>query len=192
VTVELTGLASQSAYLAVPAVLLAGITVALFFGRGEPFGTLNDLFSAVALLLLIPPVLGVREKLGDAPGGWLLPLTIATVLGLALAGFGQMLLIVRVIDLSASFVTGGLGILPVLAWVAGLAWLSLGRQLLPTSLGWLSVLLLGAAILVAIFSGLKVGVATWASATILVAALLGWLVALAMAVQPGGPGPAVP
>ncbi|MDP9281467.1 MAG: hypothetical protein M3P38_05170 [Chloroflexota bacterium] len=185
----ITRLAAPSTFLAVPMVLLAAITLVLFFrGRGDRFGTLNDLFSAIALLLLIPPVVAVYRVGGDDAGTWLLALTIATVAGLLVAAIGQLLLILRAIDLSASFVTGGVGVLPVLIWVAALAWLSLGRHLFPEALGWLGLTLLASAILVAVFSTLKIDAATTAFSFVLVAALLGWLVALGMAFATPPPG----
>jgi len=163
-------------------VLLAGVTLALFFGgRGDRFGTLNDLFSAIALLLLIPPVIAVNERLAADVGGWLLPLTTAALAGLLLAAVGQLLLIVRVIDLSTSFVTGGLGILPVLGWVIALVWLSLGAHLLPDAVGWLGIGLLGSAALTATFSAMKLSFATLVSGVVLAASLLAWLVALGLA-----------
>ena len=158
------------------------MTLALFFGgRGDRFGTLNDLFSAIALLLLILPVIAVNEKVAADAGGWLLPLTVATLAGLLLAAVGQLLLIVRVIDLSTSFMTGGLGILPVLGWVIALVWLSLASHRLPDLVGWMGIALLGSAAFTALFSALKLSFAMWAFTVVLAASLLGWLVALGLA-----------
>ena len=145
------------------------------------YGTLNDVLSAIALLLVIPSVLRLNEMLGGAAGGWLLPLTIVTVAGLLIAAVGQFLLVARVIDLSSSFVTGGLGIVPALAWVVALVWLSLGRHLLQETLGWLSLALLVSATSVAVFSGLRLHFATWTSAAVLIAVLLAWLAMLGVA-----------
>jgi hypothetical protein len=168
-------------------VVLAGATLALFFGgRGDRFGALNDLFSAIALLLLIPSAVAVYERL-HANAGWLLPITVATLAGLLLAAVGQLLLVARVIDLSTSFMTGGLGILPVLGWVIALVWLSLGVHLLPDAVGWLGVALLGSAALTGMFSVIKIRSAMWACSVLLLASLLGWLVALGLAVASPGP-----
>lgn len=163
--------------------------MALFFGgRGDRFGALNDFFSAIALLLVIPLVIAVNERLHAEAGGWLLPLTVVTLAGLLIAAAGQLLLIVRVIDLSTSFVTGGLGILPVLGWVIALVWLSLGAHLLPDAVGWLGVALLGSAALTGTFSMVKLPLAMWACSVVLLASLLGWLVALGLTLA--GPGSA--
>ena len=180
-------LAAPSAFLAVPVVILAAITLAIFFlGPGEPFGSLNDLFDALALLLLIPPVVGIQARLGDEPGGWLGPLTVLTILGLLIAAAGQLLLIARVIDLGTSYVTGGLGILPLLVWICALIWLSLGAHLLPESLGWSAAAFLGSAVLVIIFALLRVAVAVGISSVVLLVALLGWLAALGLALRSEG------
>lgn len=180
---SLIRLAAPSAYLAVPVFLLAGVTIALFFARGEPFGTINDFFDAVALLLLVPPVLAVRSRVGDEAGGWLWPLTILTVLGLVVAAVGQLLLIARVIDLNGSYVTGGVGISPVLVWILALVWLSLGRHLMPASVGWFAVALLVSVVLVTIFASLKFDTLVWVATAALLISLLGWLIALGAAVS---------
>ena len=114
-----------SALLAVLALLLSAIFLALFFGgRGERFGSLNDLFSAIGLLLLAAPAAAVYVVARDATGGWLLIVTIAAIVGMALGAIGQFLLVLRVIDLRASFVTGGIGVVPVLAWIGITTWLA--------------------------------------------------------------------
>ncbi len=58
-TALLMRVACVSALLALLALLLAGIFLVLFFRRGEPYGSLNDFFSALALLLLILPAAAV-------------------------------------------------------------------------------------------------------------------------------------
>lgn len=179
----LTRLASPSAYLAVPVFVLAFVTIALFFRAGEPFGTINDFFDAIALLLLVPPVLALQGRAGEDAGGWLGPLTALTALGLVVAAVGQFLLIARIIDLNGSYITGGIGILPFLVWVMAIVWLSFGRQLLPAPLGWSAAALIGCIVLLSIFASLKLDIAVWAGAALLMAALLAWLIALAAAVS---------
>ena len=83
-------LAGASALLAVPVLLLVGIFLALFFGgRGERFGALNDLFTAIGLLLLVAPATAVYLIARDTTGEWLVCLTIAAIAGMALAAGGQ-------------------------------------------------------------------------------------------------------
>ncbi|MEP6872512.1 MAG: hypothetical protein ABI939_11785, partial [Anaerolineaceae bacterium] len=144
-TALLMRVAGVSALLALLALLLAGTFLVLFFRRGQPYGSLNDFFSALALLLLILPAAAVYVVAWNDVGWWLLLLTIAAVAGMALAAAGQLLLILRIIDLRTSFVTGGVGIAPVLAWLGGTAWLALAQHLLPEAVGWFGAAALGSA-----------------------------------------------
>ena len=121
----------------------------------------------------------------DAAGGWLLAITIAAVAGMLIAGIGQILLVVRVIDLSASFVTGGLGILPILAWLMAVTWLALRGNVLPATVGWLGAAVLASAALVTVAAALKLGVATWVLAGGVVLALVAWLWSLGAALGAG-------
>ena len=101
------------------------------------------------------------------------------------AGLGQLLLVARVIDLSASFVTGGLGILPILAWLVAVTWLALGANLLPATVGWLGAAVFASAALVTVAAALKLGVATWVLAGGVVLALVAWLWSLGAALGAG-------
>src|SRR5581483_7841007 len=106
--------ASGSALLATPALLLAGPFLALFFGgRGAWFGPLNDFFTAVCLLLLVPPALALLTAVGGQAGVWFTIVSWLAIAGMVLAGAGQLLLIVRVISLRTSFITGGTGLVPI-------------------------------------------------------------------------------
>lgn len=174
-------LAGASALLAVPVLLLAGVFLALFFGgRGERFGALNDLFTAIGLLLLAAPAVAVYVVARDATGGWFFILTITAVAGMALAAIGQVLLVLRVIDLQTSFVTGGIGILPVLAWVGATVWLALSGHLLPAAVGWFGAATLASAALLTVASVVRLSSAVWPLSVVLLAALGGWLIALGL------------
>jgi hypothetical protein len=132
-----------SVLLAVPALWCATIFgVKFFWTRQERLGKLNDLFSAIAVLLLIPGVLALRQLVGATAPDWFLTFSLIAAAGLALAGLGQLLLIARVIPLNASFMTGGLGFLPFLAWLAILAGLSIRSALVAPLVGWITVGLL--------------------------------------------------
>src|SRR5437660_352283 len=101
-------IAGVSALLAIPALLLSGLFLALFFGgRGAQFGPLNDFFVAINLFLLVPPALAIRTAVGGQAGAWFTIVTWLAIAGMVLAGVGQLLLIAGVISLQASFVTGG-------------------------------------------------------------------------------------
>ena len=179
-------LGAPAAYAGAAATLVAGLLLVPFFrGAGDAYGKLNDIFSAVALLLLIPPAVAVYALARDAAGGWLLAITIAAVAGMLIAGIGQILLVIRVIDLSASFVTGGLGILPILAWVAAVTWLALGGSMLTATVGWLGIAVLASATFVTVAAALKLGVITWVLAGSVLLALVAWQWSLGVALGAG-------
>lgn len=179
-------LAGVSALLALPVLLLSGIFLALFFGgRGERFGGLNDFFSAIGLLLLAAPAAAVYLIARDATGEWLLIFTVAAIGGMALAAVGQFLLILRVIDLQTSFVTGGIGVVPVLAWVGVTVWLALSGHLLPEAVGWLGAATLASAALLTVAAVVRRDRAVWVLSAVLVAALGGWLITLGLALLGG-------
>jgi hypothetical protein len=162
--------AGFSAAAAIPALFLAAVALALFFGgAGERWGPVNDVLVALTLLLLILPVVALPVVL-DNPEGWFVALSYVAVAGLVVAAIGQLLLVAGVIGLNTSFVTGGVGILPLLAWWAGVAYLALGAGMLPSHIGWWLVGTLGL--------GLLTFLATWAFGAGLVTALIGWLVSI--------------
>ncbi|MSQ33033.1 MAG: hypothetical protein EXR60_01220 [Dehalococcoidia bacterium] len=169
-------LAAASAWLAIPALLLAGLFLALFFGgRGEPYGPLNDIFTALSLLLLILPAIAVYLSSQAAAGSWLTVVTWLAVAGMVIGAAGQVLLVIGVINLQTSFVTGSIGILPVLAWAISIAVLSLGLRQLSASLGWLMVAVLLLALFLTLASSLHWKLATWLFAGGLITALVAWL-----------------
>ena len=175
-------LAGASALLAIPALLLAGLFLALFFGgRGEFYGPLNDIFSALSLLLLILPAIAINVSVYQAAGSWIAVVTWLAVGGMVIGAAGQILLVVGVINLQTSFVTGGIGILPVLAWAIGIAVLSLGFRQLSASLGWLTIAALLLALLLTIASSLHLKSPTWLLTGGLTIALVAWLASLGRA-----------
>ncbi len=143
--------AGLSAFLAIPALLAALIFGLLFFlGRGRHFGPLNDVAIAVALLLLILPAIALNDLVG-APT-WFAAITWVAVAGMILAAVGQLLLVVGVIGLNTSFVTGGIGFLPVVVWFAAFAFLSLRDGVPSPAVGWsMLVGLVPIAVLVVLF-----------------------------------------
>ncbi len=169
-------LAGSSTLLAIPVLLLSGLFLALFFGgRGEIYGSLNDLFSALSLLLLILPAIAVYVNTQAAAGSWLVAITSLAVAGMVVGAAGQVLLVTGVINLQTSFVTGGVGIVPVLAWAISIAVLSLGLRQLSASLGWLTITVLLLALFLTLASSLHWKFATWLSAGGLITALVAWL-----------------
>lgn len=173
--------AGYAALLAVPSVVAAGITIALFFaGAGSWWGYVNDVFSAIALLLLIPPVIALALLLGDDLGWWFWVISWLAVIGLAVAAAGQLLLVAGAVSLNTSFLTGGIGIVPAVAWGIAITYAAFTRDLPSATVGWLMLgTLIGAAVLaVAGFAPSGWPVAAVATAELLV--LCAWLVSLGL------------
>jgi len=174
-------LGGYSALAAVPALALAGIFLALFFGGfGDRYGPLNDLFSALVLLLTIAPALAVSALLREHAGGWFGILTWLAIIGMLIGAVGQMALVLGGISLQTSFVTGGIGIMPVLLWFGTTAFIVLRGGQLPAIIGWLLVAALGLALLLTLASMRRLGIATWALSVGLLMALCGWYGALGL------------
>ena len=174
-------LGGYSALAAVPALLLAGVFLALFFGGfGDRYGPLNDIFSALVLLLSVAPALAVAGLLSEQTGGWFGVLTGLAVLGMLIGAVGQMALVLGGISLPTSFVTGGIGIMPVLLWFGATAFIVLRGGQLPAIIGWLLVASLGLALLLTLASMWRLGIATWALSVALLVALCGWYGALGL------------
>src|SRR3990170_3512253 len=94
--------AGYSALLAIPALLLAGVFLALFFGGfGDRYGPLNDIFSTLMLLLSVAPALAVAGLLSEQTGGWFGVLTGLAVVGMLIGAVGQMALVLGGISLQA-------------------------------------------------------------------------------------------
>jgi hypothetical protein len=177
---DLDRTAGYAAMAATLSLLVAGVTIALFFGgAGEQYGPINDVFDALTLFLLILPVLAIRALVGDAAGPVFDAVSLLAVVGLLVGGVGQILLVVGVIDLNTSFVTGGLGILPVLAWAIGLAVVALRSDALPDVLGWASCLMLAFVAVATVVASITSGAPVAIVSTGLFVSLEVWLAALA-------------
>ena len=123
---------------------VAGVSIGLFFaGAGAVFGPINDVTTAATLLLVVPGALAVRRLARGRVGSWFSGLTLLTVAGIGVAAAGLLLLVARVITLNESITIGGLGMLPFLGWLAGLAFVTLRRGVLTRRVGWLAAATLG-------------------------------------------------
>lgn len=171
--------AGSSAQIAVVFLAAAAITIALFFGgAGQFWGPVNDVFDALLLLAIILPVLAVDRLAGPAAEPWIRIVTVAALAGLTLGAVGQILLVVGVIDLQTSFITGGLGIIPFYAWLVALAVLAFGQGVLPPSIGWLVVAIIALTVGMAVISTITMGPALWIACVALVVVLGVWLLTL--------------
>lgn len=171
--------AGSSAIVALIALIVSGVTLALFFGgAGAIWGPLNDVATAVMLVALLLPVVAVDRLATPGSGIWLRIVTVAALAGLTLAAVGQLALVAGVIDLETSFVTGGVGIVPFFAWLLALVVLSLGREILPPSIGWLVVGVIALSVVLTITAGLTSGPILWVASIALLVVLIGWMASL--------------
>jgi hypothetical protein len=129
--------AGLSGMVALAALVVAAVTIALFFGgAGQVFGPINDVFVAIMVVALILPILAVDRLAAGQAGLWLRIVSVGAITGAVLIAVGQLLLVIGVIDLETSFVTGGLGVIPVLVWIVALIVLAFPLGILPSSVGW--------------------------------------------------------
>jgi len=179
-TADLYRLASLSSWLALIALVLSGIAIALFFGgAGEFWGPVNDALIVVTAITLIPAVIAVNRVAGDRGAPWVLVVSISAVVGLVLIAVGQTLLIIGRLSLDGSYVTGGLGVAPVLAWIVLVAILSLGSGVLPSTIGWLAVATLAAIVVLSIIAVVTSGPLLWVGGAGLLIVISAWLAGLA-------------
>lgn len=171
--------AAACAYAAVATLLISAVALALFFGgAGDFWGPVNDVFIALTLLLLLPVMLALLRLAPDDIGPWFAIVTIAAGLGVLLAAVGQVVLVLGGISLQTSFVTGGVGVMPIVAWMIGLAVLVFTRDMLSVTVGWLLVALL-ASVVVTTIASFGPWPVTAAGAVLLTGLLCGWLLAIA-------------
>ena len=168
--------AGASAVVSLIALIISGITIALFFGgAGYFWGPVNDLFIVVTVLALILPMLAV-DRLAAANGiGWMRIVTIVAILGAVLIATGQMLLVLGVISLETSFVTGGVGFIPIVVWLVALIILSFVSGTLPAPIGWAAVGVLALIVVEAVVGTATSGPLLWVASVALLAALVAWL-----------------
>jgi hypothetical protein len=171
-TADLDRLAGLSSWIAMVALILSGIALALFFGgAGEFWGPVNDALIVVAVIAVIPVVLAVSRVAGDAGAPWVRIVSVAAIAGIVLMAVGQTLLIVGRLSLEGSYVTGGIGVIPFLAWIVLLAVLALGMGVLPTRTGWLAVGTIAGVVALAVLSAITLGPPTWIAGVALVTVL---------------------
>jgi hypothetical protein len=179
-TADLYRLAGLSSWIALAALVLSGIALALFFaGAGELWGPVNDALIVVTAIALVPAVLAVARAAEGQASPWVSILTIATIAGLVLIAVGQTLLIVGVLSLDGSYVTGGIGVIPVIAWIVLVAALSLGGGVLPPLTGWLAIASLAAIVAFSAIAVVTRGPVLWIGSVVLLGVIGAWLTSLA-------------
>ena len=179
---DLDRLAGPSTWIALVALVLSAIALALFFaGAGQFWGPVNDAFIVVAVLAMIPAVLAVDRIAGGHAAPWTRIITVAAIAGIVLMAAGQTLLIVGRLSLEGSYVTGGIGVIPFIAWIVLVGVLALVSGVLPRSVGWLAVAVIVAIVAESAIAAVTRGPALWATSVGLVVVLAAWLASLATA-----------
>lgn len=177
-------LAAASAIAAAVALVLAGVAFALFVGgAGAVWGPINDVLVAITAILLIPAVVVVLRLAPDDLGPWFAVLSAVAIAGLVVIAVGQLALVAGVISLETSFLVGGIGFVPVLAWMISVAWLTLAADMLPSEIGWWLVGALVAIPALALSAAVLPWPITTAVALVLLACLVAWLLTLSGALR---------
>src|SRR5438093_617756 len=87
---DLYRISSWASWVALVALVIAAVTITLFFaGAGAFWGPLNDVFDVVVLVALVFPVLAIDRLAGPAAQPWLKIVTVAAIAGLILAAAGE-------------------------------------------------------------------------------------------------------
>ena len=172
--------AGLSAAIAIPLLVISGIALALFFGgQGAFWGPVNDIFISLTMIALLLPIVAVdRLAAGSVP--WMRVVSIVAFASCIVIAVGQVALVVGLISLQSSFVTGGIGFLGVIVWLIALVVLSFGLGILPSIVGWLSAATLALIVVEAVVSMTTTGLGLWISSVALLALLVGWLGTLAV------------
>lgn len=94
--------AGWSAYLSAFFTVLTFLTAMLFFARGQPFGTINDVSSVLQVLLMIPLALALYSLVPASMRMAGLLAVVLGVLGMLVSALGQSLLVFRRISFETS------------------------------------------------------------------------------------------
>jgi len=168
--------AGASAVVSLIALVVSGVALALFFGGAGAFwGPVNDMFLVVTVLALILPILAVDRIAAGQGVGWMRLVSIVTLLGVVIIAVGQTALVLGLLTLDGSYVTGGIGFIAIMVWLVALAILSFGSGVLAPLVGWTAIAVLALigveTFVVAVAMGPLVAVASVA----LLVALVAWL-----------------
>jgi hypothetical protein len=136
---EFVTYAGWAACLSAAASMGTLVTAILFFSRGQPWGTINDLVSALQLLFSLPLVPAIHSIL--APYGQLASLLVACIgaTGMLAAAALQTLLVLGRIDFRQQIRAVVVAGLAVGLWHLVSAAISLANGALPSAVVWLSV-----------------------------------------------------
>lgn len=167
-----------AALAAVPVLVLSLLFLFLFFGgAGAIFGPLNDLTVVVVALLLVPVALAIMARLrerGEARR-WFEIVSWLAIAGLVVIALGQAALVVGLLSLDGSFMTGSAGVVPVLVWLAAQAWLGFRSGFPPRRAAWSIVAVAVAAVAMPLLLSAGLDLLTWLAAVTLLGAIIAYL-----------------
>jgi hypothetical protein len=170
--------AGYAALATIPLLVASGLAFWLFLsGAGAAFGPINDMLVAICLVLLAWAIAGLWTVAGRRIGPWFTIVTALALIGAAVAALGQVLLVLGIIPLEGSFVTGSVGVVPILVWTLAVGVVAVRTGALPRRFGWASLAVLGAVVIGGAGSSLPAP-GILAVAGILLAAIVGWLLTL--------------
>jgi len=179
-TSDLYRLAGVSSWIALVAFVLSGIAIALFFGgAGQFWGPVNDALIVITTIALLPAVIAVARLAGERGAPWVAIVSVAAFAGLILIAVGQTLLIVGALTLEGSYVTGGIGVIPFIAWIVMVAVLALNAGVIPTTTGWLAVATLIVIVAFSAIAAVTQGPVLWVGGVALIVAISAWIAGLA-------------
>ena len=95
---EILTCVAWAAYVSAAATLITFVTGILFFTVGQPWGTVQDVASALQVLLMLPLAWMLHRLVGPHARLWSGPALIVGVLGMLAAGVLQILLVVRRVE----------------------------------------------------------------------------------------------
>ena len=174
-------LAAYSTFAATVAMLLSGVFLLLFFsGAGRYFGPLNDAFTLLYLVLLLPALVATYLILEDDVGAWSLVVLGLGLTGVIVAAASPLLLLLRVITLETSFVLAGIGFPIALSWVLALSLIAGLTGHLSRSLAWFGSALAVAVLVTALVSLRHNRTAMGVTGTVTAITLAVWMAGLGL------------
>jgi len=138
-----TLMAGLSAFLQVFLLIL------MFTVAHHPFGTLSDYFYALTPLLILPLFLAFRQITGTPPSQISIALMLLGILGILIASFAQVVLLLKIINFKQSVWGSSIGMGLIGVPILALSLVNLGSSQLPVGFNWTG-LILGTAMLVGI------------------------------------------
>jgi hypothetical protein len=132
-------LGGWGAYLSAAFTVLTFLTALVFFAKGQPFGTINDVSSVLQVLFMIPLALALNRLLPAGVRIWVFLATAVGISGMLISALGQILLVFRRIDFEGSmkFFPAGAAIG---VWLLVSSILALVTGMFPSGFAWVGIL----------------------------------------------------